>query len=78
MEDAGEEAAAVMLQLHAVSDLADAGRLGKRGEVRENEFRTHFRRAGFFLGIVGVALIRNAHGVSMGWRIRRLVQRIER
>jgi hypothetical protein len=46
--------------------------------VGENEFRTDFGRAGFFLGIVGVALIRNAHGVSMGWRIRRLVQRIER
>jgi hypothetical protein len=55
-----------MLQLHAVSDLADAGRLGERGEVRENEFRAHFGRARFFLGIVWVALIRNAHGVSMG------------
>jgi hypothetical protein len=78
VEDARKEAAAVMLQLHAVSDLADAGRLGESGEVGENEFRTDFGRAGFFLGIVGVALIRNAHGVSMGWRIRRLVQRIER
>jgi hypothetical protein len=66
MKDAREEAAAVMLQLHAVSDLADAGRLGKRGQVSENEFRTHFGRTGFLLGIVGVALIRNAHGVSIG------------
>ena len=56
----------MMLQLHAVSDLTDAGRLGKRGQVGKNEFRAHFGRARFFLGIVGVALIRNAHRVSMG------------
>ena len=71
MKDAREEAAAVMFQLHAVSDLADAGRLGERGEVRENEFRAHFGRARFLLGIVGMALIRDAHRVSMRWRIWR-------
>jgi hypothetical protein len=78
VEDARKEAAAVMLQLHAVSDLADAGRLRKRGEVRENELRAHFGRPRFFLGIVGVALIRNAHEASIGCRIWRQAQRIER
>ena len=78
MEDAGEEAPAVMLQLHAVGDLANAGGFGESGKVRENKLRTHFGRARFFLGIVGVALIRNAHEVSIGCRIWRQAQRIER
>jgi hypothetical protein len=76
VEDAREEAPAVMFQLHAVSDLPDAGRLGKRGEVGEDKFRGNTGRARFFLRIVGVALVRNAHEVSIGSRISRRARKV--
>ena len=48
-------AASAMPQFHAMSNLADAGRLGKRGEMREHLIWSYFRQHGFFARLVGMS-----------------------
>src|SRR5580700_5399179 len=65
MQDARKEAASMMFQLHAVGDLADAGGLGKRREVGQNEFRAKAGGRGLYLWVLGMTLVRRAHRVSI-------------
>ena len=61
MQDTREESSAMMFQLHAVGDLADAGGLRKRGEIGQDEFRAESRGRRLYLRVVGMTLVRNAH-----------------
>src|ERR1700683_1040082 len=65
MQDARKKAAAMVLQLHAVGDLTDAGRLRERREVGQHEFRAESGGCGLYLGVLGMALFRGAHGISI-------------
>ena len=55
----------MVLQLHAVGDLADAGGLRECRKVGQYEFRAKAGGCGLYLGILGMALVRGALKISI-------------